>query len=75
MIHTENAWAKIEATLLSRVNYEPRSLEAECPHIVNDFLILMRTLHTHTFSLVYIIRDLTLNNILDIAQDRKKSVV
>jgi hypothetical protein len=72
--HTQNEWAEIEATLLSPVISEPRTLESECPHIVKTLLMLARTLDVQSCPLAHPFRGLTLDNILDIARDSKKSV-
>ena len=55
-----------EATLVLRLNYELRSPETGCPHIVKTLLILMKTLNDHNCPLAYRVRCMTLKNTLDI---------
>ena len=72
--HTQEEWVEIEKTLLENVSTEPLSLELECPHILRAFLILFRTLHGHSRPLSHPEAGLTLQYILDFAQDNEKSV-
>lgn len=57
------------------MNYEPRSLEAECPHIVKVLLVLMKTLDGHNYHFAHPIKGFILNNIFNNARDSKKFVV
>ena len=68
-------WEEIEATILWSVNSKPCSLEAEYPHIINVLLVLMRTLDGQYNRFAHHLKSLTLNNILDIFRDSKKSIV
>ena len=72
--HTHDEWAEVETILLSSEIFEPRSLEAECPHIVKALLMLARTLDGQNCLHAHPLRGLTLNNIFDVARDSKKSV-
>lgn len=56
-----------EATLILRLNYELRSPETGCPHIVKTLLILTKTSNGQNYLLAYRVRCMTLKNTLDIA--------
>ena len=73
-MHTQDEWEEIEKLLLENVATEPLSLELECPHIVKAFLVLVRTLHGHTRPLPHPFLGLTVQDILDFAIDKEKSV-
>ena len=60
--------------MLENVSSELLSLELECPHIVRAFLVLVRTLHGHTRPFPHLDIGLTVQYILDFANNKDKSV-